>query len=391
MRDTTLIEDIAAVRYANDPFDVILNSGITTYSALFATIRDEYAPLPLREAGCLALGRLSKTVDKRRAVPVLLTALESTTTELHFSAIFALTLLNSKRGVPKLRAIAADKHIAQSLRRNAIYALGTALVPDTINTLLDIINDENEAIELRAEALEQSQNYPDESLISLYIEFLSHPSADLRFWAAYCLVCIPIIDISAARDKLDLLGAFDIALPRYFGWQVGREALQALEMIDYHSFDVYQDEAWKRGYLYLISPASEYWDYLQTYRKWQQDDEYIDTAPPAVTMRVDPDWLREHLSAWEGIQFNVRPPTQTYLLDWKLTIEGMKVLGGLHRDGYGLVISTGRDEAVATFAAWYRGLFDAEQELYLYRWADKGLQLTWGITTADTLEGMKRL
>jgi hypothetical protein len=188
------------------------------------------------------------------------------------------------------------------------------------------------------------------------------------------------------------LTAFDTQLPRYFGWQVGREALQALEMIDYHAHDVYQDDAWKRGYLYLISPALEYWDYLRAYRKWQQGGGYIDTAPPAVTMHLDPEWLQEQLSAhWEGIEFGVRPPTQTYLLDWKLSIEGVLVLGGLHRDGCGLVLSTGRDAAVATFAAWYRGLFAPEQALYLYRWADPGLPLIVGMTAAEIGEGMGRL
>jgi hypothetical protein len=59
-------------------------------------------------------------------------------------------------------------------------------------------------------------------------------------------------------------------------------------------------------------------------------------------------------------------------------------IGGLHRDGYGVVIRGDRTSIYA-FAAWYRGVIAAEHKLYLYDWADEGIEITVG-GTAKTLE-----
>ena len=59
---------------------------------------------------------------------------------------------------------------------------------------------------------------------------------------------------------------------------------------------------------------------------------------------------------------------QAYLLSWLVETEGETILGGLHRDGYALVL-TGEYEAILRVARWYRGIIPSETLLYLYEWA----------------------
>jgi hypothetical protein len=90
-------------------------------------------------------------------------------------------------------------------------------------------------------------------------------------------------------------------------------------------------------------------------------------ARPALN--VDPVWLADHLrAAFPGVNFEARPGSQAYLLSWLAETEGETVLGGLHRDGYALVL-TGAYTAIMRVARWYRGIIPSETPLYLYEWA----------------------
>jgi hypothetical protein len=67
--------------------------------------------------------------------------------------------------------------------------------------------------------------------------------------------------------------------------------------------------------------------------------------------------------------FDVRSPKpQAYLFDVQLMLDGGMLIGGLHRDGYALVL-TGAEDAAREVAAWYRSLFAPDQLLFLYEWA----------------------
>jgi hypothetical protein len=77
------------------------------------------------------------------------------------------------------------------------------------------------------------------------------------------------------------------------------------------------------------------------------------------------------------------------LIDFHLTLGGEMLIGGLHRDGYALVL-TGVKDAVDEFAVWYRGLFAAEQPLFLYEWADVATDLTPDITAQEIRQVLEK-
>ena len=224
----------------------------------------------------------------------------------------------------------------------------------------------------------------DERTRSNYIRWLADEAADIRFWAAFSLN----VDYLDGADRLTILAlldrlvAFDTAIPIHFGWHVGREALNALEKLYYQPFqrsprkiiDANGKDYYEMYEMWLISPTIEYFQF-SLYRKVLEPREI-----PPFTLKIDPDWLAAKLrERWPDILLNVREPRpQAYLLDWQMTIDDRVLIGGLHRDGYGIVIT---GYAINLFAAWYRGIIDPAEPLYLYEWAgDAGFPLTPGIT-----------
>lgn len=141
--------------------------------------------------------------------------------------------------------------------------------------------------------------------------------------------------------------------------------------------------------MYLISPAPEYEQYLRLHRKWREDWRYTTEKTPSVDLQIPLEWLKEELQAkWQPISFDVRMGTQTYTLSWLITIEGFNLLGGLHRDGYAVVV-TGHSEATHRFALWYRSIF-ADHDLYLYEWASPGIKLHHNMTLEKVREAVNK-
>lgn len=239
------------------------------------------------------------------------------------------------------------------------------------------MNNPDEDIYLRSGAIEwsSSSRLCTADWLTDYIALLDNPSADLRFWACYAILNVAwIADISPARAKLDQLAAFDEAVPLYFGWQVGREALAPLEYID------------SRAHVILISPAIEYWKLSQSFREFRAHGEpFINTPLPPVTLQIDPDWLRQKIQRrYRKVTFNWRAPLETYLLTWRIETKRHVLMGGLHRDGYGIVLTRkGRSAANVKFAVWLRSLIESSQTLYLYDWANDGVELRQGMTLEE--------
>jgi len=71
-----------------------------------------------------------------------------------------------------------------------------------------------------------------------------------------------------------------------------------------------------------------------------------------------------------------------------MIVEGKILSGALHRDRYAAVL-TGEMGAVYAFAAWYRSIITPEQPLFLYKWADFGVELRPGMS-ANEIEAAKR-
>lgn len=381
-RDTT--DTITLSDLHEDTRALLLEHKITTYTDLLTRIDDPATPSELRGELLWILLQFRGEIDRRRVVGVVLRALRSSDDRIRSSALWAAGNLQLKRTLPLIMNLARDKAESSDLRNGAVRALDGFRYTRGSHTELieqaacDIIIDETDSVAVRAEALELFKR----ALVKRYgltalTDFLSHPSADLRFWAAFGFAHISQYDddnlrndITAAIPALDRLVAFDQSIPDYWGgWHVGREGLEALE-----NFYAHQHGLSGRAML-LISPAKEYMTFSKEMRT------YINGGPPFAlkdgydalpALQVDPAWLADQLrAAYPSVNFEARPGSQAYLLSWLVKNEGETVLGGLHRDGYALVL-TGEYAAILRVARWYRGIIPSDTPLYLYEWAGAG-------------------
>ncbi len=381
MKDDQLIADVEAVRkdYPDNGVVSLRENGITTYTRMFAVLRDEAALDDLRGTLCWVVLNLYKTIDKRRAAPSLIACLQASDAEVVASASAAAGQLGIKYAIPHLTKIATDRAQTQKVRFWAINALGGINDERAEFVLQDIFNDETDDISCRADALEWSAALFGTQLVDDYIRYLSHDSADLRFWSAFGLTHMLLhLDNLSGLEALDKVVAFDHVLPAHWGWHVDREALFAFEGIyqDLLVHDPDDTPSSSERHPSLISPAPEYQTFVNDYRHWNEGFIYTTDPTPPITFRVDPQWFANCLMKdWPTIKLDVRQPRpQAYLLDFLLNIDDHTLIGGLHRDGYALVV-TGHLPSFQQFAKWYRGLFPPEQKLYLYEWAGEGVLL----------------
>lgn len=389
MQDDRLLPDMRALGHPHllEHANKWEQHGIRTYSQLLTLLRDESENEKLRAEACWDLGSLRKQVDGRRVIPILLKLFHSESWDLRRSAIHTLGWFHSMRALELFLQLLADPQSSIYDRMDAIHALNSYEDKRVATLYGSIMFDVGNDVRLRALAMEWTPLH--EGMIDTWLAFLSDPLPDIRFWAAYRLTQtwddIPTIAITV----VDHVAAFDHTLPKTWGWHVDRELLPVLERLHTRPYRLEdagdRDEDGLPNYsFHLVSAAPEYEDFVKQYRSYQQDWFYEARPEPAIDLRIDPDWLREQITmAWEGVTFNVRQPKpQTYMLDWHIVINGHNLLGGLHRDGYAIVLS-GRDDAAYAFAAWLRRVIAPEHRLYIYEWADVGIELTPGMTATQ--------
>jgi hypothetical protein len=389
MQEDQLLKDLENTSYGKATAKNLQANGITSYSQIFDLLKNENSDLTLRKEACSAVFALYKTVDKRRAVPPLLIALKSHDEVLRSDAANALGQVNSRRAVEPLIELACDKTQPEMVRVMAIQGLDGIGDKRAVLPLTQIMFDQSDDLRIRTQAVEWTSEFTDGRSFENYVVLLSDPSPDIRFWAAFGLTWLTNwTDITPALEKLDEIVAFDHILPTLWGWHVDREALRALEIIHYRqvtrqSFD--EKLAFRSLHAtYLISPAPEYITLDWRYRKWNENGFYTTDTLPEIKLMIDPELLAKKLTEkWPEIKLNVREPhTQAYLLDWHLQIDGSDMIGGLHRDQYGVVI-TGGKETIIPFSAWYRELFPTSQPLYLYQWAEPHVELKANATATE--------
>jgi hypothetical protein len=364
--------------------------GVNSYDTLFSLMRDPKTDRDTLLQACSTVFYLSSYADQRRVTPVLLSILKRHQEYILQTASWVLIALKSRQALPFLIALSVNQQEDFKIRIVAIQALTSIEDRRPIPILRKLILDRDEHVAVRCEAIEWLSWYMEPTLISDYIALLADEAADVRFWAAYGLQNLSWKgDISPALSELDRVAAFDHNLPVYGGWHVNREALDALELI---YWDRANQDDWTRPGIHLISPAPEYRAFSQQYRKWRDDWTYETLPSPVPTLRVDPVWFIDKLrEQYPAMELNTRQPKlKTYLIDWRLELEDHLLIGGLHRDGYAVVLM-GDHALVYPFAAWYRSLITMEQPLYLYEWADEGMELLVGMTAKDIEDAVERI
>lgn len=385
--DDQMLSDLRAKKFTFylERAEKLEQSSIRTYADLLRVLRDKSADAALRSDVCWTIASLPQNIDGRKAVPILLKLLDAENRELRRAAINAVSEWRTKRVAKRLIDIAANRAAPVMDRYDTISILNLFKVEQARieDVFQSIMHNQSEDVQLRSGAIEWFPQ--DENMLGTWIDFLSDESADVRFWAAYRLSQAHR-DLTAALPALDRLAAYDHSVPKTWGWHVDREALYPLEQ-------AYSVPYRRKHYdepdignlpdygMYLVSPATEYWDFSQMHRHRHEDGTYETPLDHPIHLKLDPDWLKSQIGqAWPDVVFNMRQPKpQTYLLDWYLQIDGQDLLGGLHRDQYGVVLS-GKEAAAYAFAAWYRSIIAQQHTLYLYEWADEGTELTPDIT-----------
>ncbi|MBE2267896.1 MAG: hypothetical protein IAE80_06660 [Anaerolinea sp.] len=290
--------------------------------------------------------------------------------------------------------ILIDQSAAQGDRHWAATYLEQVTDQRVVDAFTRIAFDRDEDLEVRTRVVEVFPDVP--SLLPVCLRMLEDDSPDMRFWAAYRLTWTWDTDLSPALDALDRIAAFNHRLPTHWGWHVDREALLPLEMIysqPYQMCGIGEPAFSCRPGVWLISPQAEYGTFLYRYRRGREGGVYETQSyhPPEYT--IDPSWLKQAISRrWRTAEFDVRQPKpRTYALDWHLTIYGKHLIGGLHRDGYGIVLTARKSFLIYRFAAWYRNAVKAPPPLYLYDWAGLGVELKAGWSAQEIRDAIRLL
>lgn len=275
----------------------------------------------------------------------------------------------------------------ETVRLNILNALSGVTDPAAIDPLRAVIFDESDSILVRCAVIEWIWPFTSEDYLEPALQLLANPSPDIRFWTLFSLTNEARYAAVDPRllAALDQIAAYDHALPLYWNWHNDREAFEALADLHYHPYrQPLEDEDEHPEYvsLYLLSPAAEYIRFSRRYRSQTPDGQGIIEPQPPVETKIEADWLRERIQTeWPSARFDVIPaPREVYLLDWLIEIDGQTLLGGLHRDQYAVLLK-GADEIAYQFIDWYRSI-RPEKSLYVYNWADDGIELKPGETMA---------
>lgn len=389
VKDDHLLQDLRREAWNEEVIGALHEEGVTTYKQLFELIQNEQANPELRADVCDEIHRLYKWIDKRRFVPPLLKALRSSHERVRQNAIRALTNLDSKHAVEPIIELVCDQTQSWYMRYLAINGLYVIGDKRAIPALRGIMFDKDDDVNARALAVEWTAHFHEPTLLDDYINLLSAPETELRFWAAFGLG-IMWLDITPALSELDRIAAFDDTVTPSC-WHNDREALQGLERCYWRLLGLGEVESFKwHPELRLISPALEYSTFRTQYRQWDEDGSWTLRPLAPIEMRVEPKWLEANIrNRWPDAKVNIRQPRpQTYLLDWMVTVENNHLIGGLHRDQHALVLM-GDEKLSIAFANWYRDLFPSEQTLYIYEWADFGTELKVGMTDANTQHAIR--
>ena len=427
----TLVDNASEREYTRQLVEQVLMT-VHSYDELYTLLRNPNAEIEARRAACEVVLRLawrdrwqrqkSKRLDKRRAVPALLIAMNvddfelrrkaidglgvmgsthaydalfdqafNSSTEAYiggvrWEAITALGNLGDKRALKPLVYLAKDKNAGQSERIAAILALESMNDKGAVPALITILQDQSDVATIRGEAAERLASFYDPTSIPVYITALQDKSVDVRFWAAFGLCSIAYtVDISSALQVLDHMVAVDNSAPERW-WHVGREAMPALGFLWHpHGRMCEADGGCFSPRTCVISPLLEYTDFQRA--SWQRDGEEYHWQPleQSTTLRLDPVWLSNQLKQqWQDVRFNViEPQPESLLLDWEIDMPGGLLLGGLHRDCYSIMLTNQNHNDVLTFAVWYRSITSLEHTLRLYEWADPGREILPNMTVDE--------
>lgn len=287
------------------------------------------------------------------------------------------------KDIEELLIIAADKHAAETARINALLDLSRTVfdiaiaekdeqaATDLASKLLPLFTDPNENPRVRGHIADQFSHHWDRRAVQPLFDGLRDQTVEVRFWSAFGLITLRqqiLIDLAPIRADLDALVAAEDVLPGL--WSVGREALPLLEALDFDALRQANNNLPAQYETALLSTLPEYNRYLD---ETMGSGEYIAPDFNAI-YRMTPERLSARLRRLRRralLQTDVRPPLRSYTLTWTIGTDETLLMGALHHDGCGVVL-TGSRRMIARFAARYRTMLPRDVSLYLYAWFGDG-------------------
>jgi len=187
------------------------------------------------QTACWLVGR----VGNDRDADALISILSGQRSELWVQAATSLSLIATERHLKPLLSILATSSDPKQ-RNGAVHALSflsrCEVNQQVITTLTEIAANNSEAASVRAQALEGlgnklSQEFPHnlyQRAVSIIIQALDAPEAEVRFWACFA---VGAIKIREALPKLQVLVQTD-SMTVAGWWSVGEEAEDAITLMN---------------------------------------------------------------------------------------------------------------------------------------------------------------
>jgi HEAT repeat protein len=199
----------------------ILNSGIDSLESLLTALENRQTSISIQLTVCWILGQL----NDKRALGVLLKALESQDSYLSWEAAKSIATLGGNEAVQHLIQILSEGKDPHN-RAASAYVLGILGDKQALDSLIYALSN-SDIPEVRSHAAEALGHMADSRAIHTLILSLKDNSAEVRFWSTFALgeignsVAIPELKKLAATDKACLP---DLGL-------VSKEAENAIERI----------------------------------------------------------------------------------------------------------------------------------------------------------------
>jgi HEAT repeat protein len=222
MRIVDQVEPASRLK-ALDDFNLVLGSGIDSFSKLCEVASNESMGTGMRSIACWFLSRTSNT----RFVPALVKCLNDKDPALRSEAARSLgTMGDVRTTVDLIRTLEGDS--SADVRFYSIYALGLLQSDSAITPILAVLNDEKEDPKLRGMAAETLSSFHNGRSVDSLIACLSDSQAEVRFWAAFAL---GELGARKALPALVRVAKYDqSSLPD--GASISNEASEAIDKIE---------------------------------------------------------------------------------------------------------------------------------------------------------------
>jgi HEAT repeat protein len=181
----------------------VVNAGGTSERALCEMALNQELSISLRLNVCWLLPRLN--IEK--AGDVLEALMSDQSEQIRAEAATALGLVSQREDVVEVLLNALQRDTSKPVRLAALHALGVLSSPQSAAHIINIIQNPEADVEMRADAAEALAHIKDDRVVDVLIDALRSDSPSVRYSAAYALGqqgderAVPALREVATNDK----------------------------------------------------------------------------------------------------------------------------------------------------------------------------------------------